>query len=65
MDKPTRCFFCKKKQMILVDCSCKYSFCLSHRMPEDHSCSFDYLTKSKDDITKLNPKILPAKVEKV
>jgi len=34
-------------------------------MPEDHSCSFDYLKKGKDDITKLNPKILSRKVEKV
>ena len=65
MDKPTRCFFCKKKQIILVDCSCKRSFCLTHRMAEDHSCSFDYLKQGKDDIMKLNPKILFSKVEKV
>lgn len=65
MDKPIRCFFCKKKQMILVDCSCKRSFCLLHRMAEDHSCSFDYLKKGKDDIMKSNPKISSVKVEKV
>jgi len=65
MDKPTRCFFCKKKEIILVNCYCNFSYCLKHRMPEDHMCDFDYIKKGKDDITQLNPKIVSEKVDRV
>jgi predicted nucleic acid binding AN1-type Zn finger protein len=61
----SRCFLCKKKEIILVDCYCKNSYCLKHRMPEDHMCNFDYIKKGKDDLTQLNPKIVSDKMEKV
>ena len=61
----SHCFLCKKKEIILVDCYCKNSYCLKHRMPEDHMCKFDYIKKGKDDLTQLNPKIVSDKMEKV
>ena len=61
----SRCFLCKKKEIILVDCYCKNSYCLKHRMPEDHMCNFDYIKKGKDDLKQLNPKIVSDKMEKV
>jgi predicted nucleic acid binding AN1-type Zn finger protein len=38
-----RCGCCKAK-LLLTDFACKCStrFCQSHRLPEDHACSFDH-----------------------
>jgi predicted nucleic acid binding AN1-type Zn finger protein len=38
-----RCFDCNKKVGLLgTECKCSYVFCNSHRLPENHKCSFDY-----------------------
>lgn len=63
--KPSRCFLCKKKQILLLDCHCKRMFCLTHRMPEDHYCSYDYKENGKSNIDKLNPKITSQKMEMI
>ena len=65
MDKPRRCFFCKKKEIILVNCYCNYSYCLKHRMPEDHICTVDYIKKGRDDIAQLNPKVVSEKISRI
>lgn len=62
---PTRCFFCKKKQLILVDCYCKRMFCLKDRMPEDHKCEFNYKECGMSTIRLLNPKIEFQKLEQI
>lgn len=61
----SRCFFCKKKCLVLVDCHCKRMFCITHRMPEDHSCNFNYKEYGRSTITLLNPKISSEKFEKI
>jgi predicted nucleic acid binding AN1-type Zn finger protein len=64
-ETPSRCFFCKKKQLILVDCYCKRMFCLKDRMPEDHKCEFNYKECGMNTIRLLNPKIEFQKLEKI
>ncbi len=61
----TRCFKCNKKSHILLDCRCKNSFCIRHRAPETHECSFDHRNFGKDIIEKQNPKIEKPKVETI
>lgn len=50
---------------MLVNCSCTLKFCLKCRMPEDHSCKFDYKTAGKEMIEKTNVKIQFKKLEKI
>lgn len=37
-----RCFYCKKKSMIITLCKCENHFCLKHKLPEQHNCSYDF-----------------------
>lgn len=67
--KPSnRCFYsdCKKK-LLLSDqaCKCKERYCMAHRMPEEHACSFDYKAAGKALLTAANPKVDGQKFEKV
>ena len=34
------CFFCKKRNIILLTCKCNEKFCIKHNAPEDHECTF-------------------------
>lgn len=69
MERPSvsRCFlkYCRKKTLIPYKCSCSESFCLSHRMPEDHACKYDFRKNGKDSIEKHNPKVVSDKLVKV
>jgi hypothetical protein len=69
VSKPAnRCFHsdCKKK-LLLSDptCKCKARFCMTHRHPEDHVCSFDYKAAGRALLTAANPKVDGAKFEKI
>jgi hypothetical protein len=61
-----KCDHCNKKCLIVVTCSCEKSFCIKHRMPEDHKCGFDFVKKNKDLLTSQMPVInfekLPNKI---
>ena len=50
--KKQKCILCKKKQFIINSCRCGQIFCLKHRHPESHNCSFDFKNdeESKIDI---------------
>ena len=37
-----KCFHCKKRSFILIDCKCEQSFCVKHQLPEKHKCSYVY-----------------------
>ena len=71
-DKPSkpsnRCFYadCKKK-LLLSDhtCKCNERYCMTHRMPEEHACSFDYKAAVRALLTSANPKVAGQKFEKV
>ena len=56
--KTLRCKQCNKKiSFIPFICKCNYSFCINHRYPHTHNCSFDNISLKKDKIKKDNPKI--------
>ena len=35
-----KCTQCKKTHSVIVTCKCDKSFCLAHRLPEQHSCTY-------------------------
>mgnify|MGYP006098961945 CR=1 FL=1 len=43
--KKNKCHFCECKKKIKltdIECKCGFKYCLKHRMPESHNCSFNY-----------------------
>jgi len=46
-------------------CRCGYTFCKSHRLPESHSCDFDYTTKGREVLKEKNPLVEAPKIEKI
>jgi hypothetical protein len=41
---------CKTKlRLMRFTCECQKEFCMTHRFPEVHMCSVDYLSKNKDN----------------
>ena len=58
-----RCFDCKKKIGFLgIECKCGYVFCNSHRLPEEHSCDFDFETVGKEKLKKEMIKVAHGKI---
>lgn len=47
---------CKKKVYVLPPCRCGKSFCMKHRLPEEHECNFDYTKLRKRIETEDNEK---------
>jgi len=46
--KSKKCCFCKKKQIIILECShCKSNFCLKHCSPESHNCKYNFKNSLK------------------
>jgi hypothetical protein len=61
-----RCFTCNKRVGLTgFKCRCEYVFCGSHRLPEEHKCDFDYKTAGREQLSKNNPLVVPAKLNKV
>jgi predicted nucleic acid binding AN1-type Zn finger protein len=60
-----RCFKCKKKLLILMECACGKKFCFKHRYAEQHECTFDYKARGKKDLKKNNPKIEYKKINRI
>ena len=52
-----RCFQCKKKLLILMECACGKKFCFQHRYAEQHACTFDYKEAGNKELEENNPKI--------
>eukprot|EP00117_Sycon_ciliatum_P010637 scpid106620/ scgid12462/ Zinc finger A20 and AN1 domain-containing stress-associated protein 6 len=54
-DKKDKCRFesCRKK-LRLADpaCRCGMRFCMAHRLPEQHHCTFDYKTHGREGMKK-------------
>ena len=67
--KPTnRCFFtdCKKKLMLSdPECRCKQRYCIGHRFPETHMCSYDFKAAAQKQLIANNPKVEGAKFERL
>jgi predicted nucleic acid binding AN1-type Zn finger protein len=61
-----RCSTCSRKLRLLgVECRCGLFFCNSHRLPEDHSCSFNHKTHGKEKLTKQVVKVQNGKIEAI
>lgn len=50
-----RCNQCRKKLgLTSFACRCGYYYCATHRLPEEHSCSFDYKMNGRNELNKIN-----------
>lgn len=59
-----KCYHCKKKMQLGLNfkCKCEKEFCLKHKNPEDHECTFDFQLSGKEKIKIENPLIINEKV---
>jgi hypothetical protein len=57
---------CKKKlnsiDCISNKCKCEMIFCLDHKGPSDHACTFNFIAHSSVHLAKINPKIVAPKL---
>ena len=63
-----RCKVCGKKTCLMeFKCKCDESavFCIKHKCPEDHNCSFDFKTLAQKQIELKNPIIAHKKIETI
>ena len=62
----SRCGHCSKK-LALTDTTCKCSqrFCMAHRHPELHSCTFDFKAEGQKILEANNPKMIASKLNKL
>ncbi len=55
MSESNKCFSCAKRlsltDAIVGKCKCEHYFCIRHRLPEMHECTFDYHAVNKDKQT--------------
>ena len=47
------------------ECRCKKIFCIYHKYPEDHNCTFNYKLDQQQKLTKENPKVISNKITKI
>lgn len=61
-----KCFTCTKKIGISgFKCKCGFSFCKSHRLPEDHECDYNFKEEALKKLAKENPTVIASKLEKI
>lgn len=61
-----RCGSCSRRVGLTgFTCKCGTTFCGTHRYPELHACTFDFKTIGKEAISKANPVIKAAKLNKI
>jgi len=64
--KKRRCGVCNKKIGLTgFECRCGKMFCAIHRYPNEHGCTFDYVTEGKKQLTKALPKSEAEKISKI
>ena len=52
----------KKLQLTDFKCKCHNTYCSKHRLPETHSCHYDYKTAGRDLLNKQNQPCVPKKI---
>ena len=63
--KRSKCDMCQRKvEFMLMSCRCGSVFCMEHRLPEAHSCKYDFKTQGKEMIKAANPLVAAPKVDK-
>jgi predicted nucleic acid binding AN1-type Zn finger protein len=60
-----KCKICSKKLVLTMTCKCEGQFCMKHRDPEMHGCTFDFVAAAKKEIEEKNPKVVVSKVEPI
>lgn len=60
-----KCSKCNKKIMLEFKCRCEKVFCIKHKNPEDHKCTFDFVADAKKKLAKKNIKVVNEKLTKV
>lgn len=66
--KSKRCSFigCKKKLKLTdVTCKCSFTFCVHHRLPESHKCTYDYVAEGKNKLKNQLTKVSHNKIDKI
>ena len=58
------CDKCKKEHLLTLDCRCGKIFCIKHKDPLKHKCSFNY-HENKEKLIKNNPKVVGEKLNKI
>jgi hypothetical protein len=62
-EDPSRCFSCRRKVGLLGHrCRCNHTYCKVHRLPEEHTCDYDYAGVAKARIQQENPLVKYKKV---
>lgn len=62
----SRCWQCGKKiGLVGFQCRCGYYFCGMHRYADIHQCNFDYKTYEREQLSKLNQKVVAEKLNKI
>lgn len=61
--KKNRCPVCNKKMGLMpFECKCGKKFCILHKDPESHNCTYDFKGKSKERLTEQLVKVVADKV---
>ena len=61
----SRCALCRKKTLLLVKCKCGKEYCVSHRLPEDHQCTYDHRSEGRKILELNNPVVCGEKLRKI
>jgi predicted nucleic acid binding AN1-type Zn finger protein len=48
-----------------IECKCGLFFCSHHRLPEDHSCTFNHKRAGRDKLAKEVIKVEKGKIESI
>ena len=63
------CSFCNRKLKIIEEtvgiCKCKLFFCNTHKIPETHNCTFNYLEEHQKRIENKSKKIESEKIKMI
>ena len=60
-----RCGACRKKLNLTdLECRCSTRFCIQHRAPEEHKCTFDFKAAGRARLEKQLEKAVADKVER-
>lgn len=59
------CNECHKRSHIMIKCMCGNNYCLSHKYPDIHNCTFDHRKASRERRERNNPKIEAEKIKKI
>lgn len=60
-----KCEHCLRKTHFTVQCKCGKHFCINHRDPGDHTCSFNHQEAFKKYLQQNNPVVQTCKFTKI